>query len=192
MSNNIDFLTPYLYTNALTTNNQVSENPLLDSDNTDNSASDLGLDSVMFSPGALSTLNSSQTSSTTDTFNSTLDNLVSNGTITADQENSVKSAFISAKNSFSSYSNTTSQFPLDKLVSNGTITQEQENSIKSALISAKKSSYYNKIEKQAQIVSKNPMLSENPELYINSDLYQQNNTIDDDSDISDTSILNQL
>lgn len=183
MSNNISSLIPYLYINNLATTGQVSQDALLDSDNTDSSISDLGLDSITLSPEALSVLNSSQTSNTTDTFDSTLDSLVSNGTITQDQENSIKSAFTSAKNSFSSYSNTSSQFPLDNLVSNGTITQNQEDSIKSALIAAKKSSYYDKIEKQAQAISENPILSENPELYINSDLSQQDNNAIADNDI---------
>lgn len=62
-----------------------------------------------------------------------LDSLVANGTITQDQENSIRSAFISARqaNKAGTYgSNPTN--PLSSLVANNTITQAQADSITTA------------------------------------------------------------
>ncbi|CAB1262716.1 hypothetical protein ACFHWD_15910 [Clostridium sp. MT-14] len=183
MSNDISSLIPYLY--SINSNNQIFQDPLLssddDSDNTDDSISSLGLDSIQLSPEALSTLNSLQTSNTNNILNSTLDSLVENNTITQEQENSIKNAISSLNTASSTYSNTNSQSPLDKLVSSGIITQDQEDSIKSALLSSRNG----EIQKQAKLISENPLLSNNPELYLNSDLYQQNND-------SNSSILNEL
>ncbi|MBV4440698.1 hypothetical protein [Clostridium tyrobutyricum] len=185
MSNDISSLIPYLYTNSINTSNQIFQNPLLnsddDSDNANDSISSLGLDSMQLSPEALSALSSLQNSNTNNTFNSVLDSLVKNNTITQDQENSIKSTISSLNTTSSTYSNTNSKSPLDTLVSNGTITQDQENSIKTALLS----SHNDQIQKQAQLISENPILSNNPELYVNSDLYQQSND-------SNSSILNEL
>ncbi|AYD39495.1 hypothetical protein D4Z93_02645 [Clostridium fermenticellae] len=183
MSNDISSLISYLY--SINTNNQISQDPFLnsddDSDNTDDSISSLGLDSIQLSPEALSTLSSLQTSNTNDILNSTLDSLAENNTITQDQESSIKNTIFSLNTTSSTYSNINSQSPLDSLVSSGTITQDQENSIKDALLSASSQN----MQKQAQLISENPVLSNNPELYLDSDLYQQNND-------SNSSILSEL
>lgn len=62
-----------------------------------------------------------------------LDSLVTNGTITQDQENSIKSAFQSARqaNKSGTYG-TTPTNPISSLVASGTITQSQADSITSA------------------------------------------------------------
>ena len=63
-----------------------------------------------------------------------LDSLVTNGTITKDQETAIQNAFKSAMQSQSSSNSTSSSTnPLDSLVSNGTITQDQESSIQNQL-----------------------------------------------------------
>lgn len=174
MSNDISSLIPYLYNNSINTSNQIFQNPLLSSDDdsdTNDLISSLGLDSIQLSSTALSTLNSLQTSNTNNILNSALDSLVDNNTITQEQENSIKSTLSSLNTTSSTYSNTGSKSPLDILVSKGTITQDQENSIKNALLSSRNE----QIQKQAQLISENPILSDNPELLLNSDLYQQNN-----------------
>lgn len=177
MSNDISSLIPYLY--SINSNNQVSQNPLLISDDdsdTDDSISNLGLDSIQLSPEALSTLNSLQASNDNNIFNSTLDSLVENNTITQDQEAAIKNTLYSlntVSSTSSTYSNTSSQSPLDKLVSSNIITQDQEDSIKNALLSSRNE----EIQKQAKLISENPILSNNPELYLNSSLYQQNNNL---------------
>ncbi|WP_446899023.1 hypothetical protein ACSVC9_03770 [Clostridium sp. LBM24168] len=184
MSNDISSLISYLYSNSINTGNQIFQNPLLSSDDdsdTDDSIFNLGMDSIQLSSTALNTLNSLQASNTNNIFNSALDNLVENNTITQEQENSIKNAFSSLNTTSSTYSNTSSQSPLDKLVSNGIITQDQEDSIKNALLSSRNE----EIQKQAQLISANPILSNNPELHLNSDLYQQNND-------SNNPILNEL
>lgn len=62
-----------------------------------------------------------------------LDSLVANGTITQDQENSIKSAFQSARqaNQIRTYG-TTPTNPISSLVASGTITQTQADSITTA------------------------------------------------------------
>lgn len=178
MSNDISSLIPYLYSNSIKTNNQIFEDPLLNSDDsldTDDSIFNLGLDSIQLSPEALNTSNSLQSSNTNNILNSALDDLVENNTITQDQEDSIKSALSPSNTSSSTYSNTSSQSPLDELVSSGIITKDQEDSIKDALLSSRNK----EIQKQAQLISENPILSNNP------DLYQQNND-------SNNSILNEL
>lgn len=59
-----------------------------------------------------------------------LDSLVANGTITQDQENSISSAFLSARqaNQTGTYGSKAAN-PLNTLVANGTITKEQADSI---------------------------------------------------------------
>ena len=82
-------------------------------------------DSAQFSQQGL------QASSTT--TKGPLDSLVANGTITQDQENSIKSAFQSARqaNISGSYGSKPTN-PISSLVTNGTITQDQANAIKSS------------------------------------------------------------
>lgn len=64
---------------------------------------------------------------------SPLSSLVTNGTITQDQENSIKSAFLSARqaNPSGAYGSKPTN-PLNELVTNGTITQSQADSITNA------------------------------------------------------------
>lgn len=66
-------------------------------------------------------------------FVNPLDSLVTNGTITQDQENAIKSAFSSARqtNQTGTYSSNQTN-PISSLVSNGTISQTQADSITSA------------------------------------------------------------
>lgn len=86
------------------------------------------------------TQNSSQTTGTNRTHHhresKTLDNLVSAGTITQDQEKAIEAAFQSASNATQTSSSSTSDNkpvnPLDSLVKSGAITQDQENSIQNA------------------------------------------------------------
>lgn len=74
---------------------------------------------------------------------SILDNLVSDGTLTQDQENAIQGAFQAAKQSNSSssagtYSNNGSKVtnPISSLVANGTISQSQADSIQNAFKAA--------------------------------------------------------
>lgn len=73
---------------------------------------------------------------------SILNNLVSDGTLTQDQENAVQSAFQAAKQSNSSSSGTYNSSgnklanPISNLVANGTISQSQADSIQSAFKAA--------------------------------------------------------
>lgn len=154
MSNSINTSNPYLYLNTyINTNSVLPTDPLIDSvdtSNTDSSISDISGDSIQISPAAAA---SSQGSSSIDMFSSVLDSLVSNGTITQDQENSITDAIKSARNSFPTYSNGSkgsAQSPLNQLVSNGTITKDQESSIKEALVSARKSSHHHHPHKLAE------------------------------------------
>ena len=77
---------------------------------------------------------SSQTQS--NKVNSTLDSLVSSGTITQDQETAIQSALTSSQSGSSQGTATTTSSqtdPLSSLVSDGTITQDQANSVTGAL-----------------------------------------------------------
>lgn len=69
--------------------------------------------------------------------NNILDSLVSNGTISKDQESAIKSAFLSSMhaNKTSTYG-TSKTSPIDSLITNGTITQTQADSITNAFKSA--------------------------------------------------------
>jgi hypothetical protein len=137
MSNNINTSNLYLYLNTcMNTNSVLPTDPLIasgDTSNTDSLISGISGDSIQLSPDALA---SSKSSSNNDMFSSVLDSLVSSGTITQDQENSITDAFKSARNSFPTYSNGSkgnSQSPLNQLVSSGTITKDQENAIEQLL-----------------------------------------------------------
>lgn len=65
----------------------------------------------------------------------TFDSLVTDGTITSDQEKKILTTLQSTFQSSNSNDNTESD-PLDSLVSNGTITNDQEKAVKSAFESA--------------------------------------------------------
>jgi polyhydroxyalkanoate synthesis regulator phasin len=81
--------------------------------------------------------NSSQAQAQTKKINSTLDSLVSSGTISQDQETSIESALSSAFQSNSTQASSApaaaQTSPLDSLVANGTLTQDQANAVDSAL-----------------------------------------------------------
>jgi polyhydroxyalkanoate synthesis regulator phasin len=168
MSNNINTSNPYLYLNTyMNTNSILSTDPLIDSadtSNTDSLISDISGDSIQISPDALA---ASKNSSSNDMFSSVLDSLVSSGTITQDQKNSITDAFKSARNSFPTYSNGSkggSQSPLNQLVSGGTITNDQKSAIKEALVSARKSSHHHhshKLSGQSQSQPDNSISSSN-------------------------------
>lgn len=89
----------------------------------------------------LSTQDTSQTPSKTNKISDTLNNLVSSGKITQDQETAIQSALTTAFQSNSTQSSSASSAssktsPLASLVSNGTITQDQANTVDSALKSS--------------------------------------------------------
>lgn len=90
----------------------------------------------------------------TNGISSILNNLVSDGTLTQDQENAVQSAFQAAKQSNSSSSGTYSSSgnkldnPISNLVTNGTISQSQADSIQSAF----KAAHHNHHVDQTQAV----------------------------------------
>ena len=69
----------------------------------------------------------------TSTRTNPLDSLVTAGTITQDQENTIQSAFeaaMKANRPSDSQTTSTRTNPLDSLVTAGTITQEQEDAMK--------------------------------------------------------------
>ncbi|AWI05817.1 hypothetical protein [Clostridium drakei] len=90
--------------------------------------------SPQFSKEGLQALSEANQDATGTTPKSPLDSLVASGTITQDQENSIKSAFRSAKQaSLSGAYSSTPANPISSLVANGTITQDQADAIKNSL-----------------------------------------------------------
>lgn len=90
---------------------------------------------------------------------SILNNLVSDGTLTQDQENAVQSAFQAAKQSNSSSSGTYSSSgnkldnPISSLVTNGTISQSQADSIQSAFKAAHHNHHVDQAQTEQDIVN---------------------------------------
>ena len=79
-------------------------------------------------------------------FQNPLDTLVSNGTITKDQESAIENAFLSARQAMQTGTyDSTQTNPISSLTSDGTITQDQANSI----INAFRSIHHNNMQ-QAQ------------------------------------------
>jgi polyhydroxyalkanoate synthesis regulator phasin len=123
-----------LYSLYLKNTEQNSNNQSLNGVSNNNSAL-TSLDSTNFSQEGLNLLNSSTQSST-----NPLDSLVSSGTLTQTQANTVNSAFQAAiqLNSSGTYGSTPFN-PITSLVNNGTITQAQATAITNAYVSAYKS-----------------------------------------------------
>jgi competence protein ComGC len=95
-------------------------------------------DSLEISQQAIQALSSSTQSTSDNPLSSSLNSLVSNGTITQDQANSILSAIKSGSSSVQasgSYSNKATS-PLNNLVNTGVITEEQKKSIQSAFKAA--------------------------------------------------------
>ena len=94
-------------------------------------------DCVDISKEGLQFLNNSTQSTSSNPAKDALDNLVSSGTITQEQEDAITSAFESSRKSSESqltYNNSNkSANPIANLVSSGTITKDQANSIQNAL-----------------------------------------------------------
>jgi len=95
---------------------------------------------------------------------SILSNLVSDGTLTQDQENAIQGAFQAAKQSNSSslagtYSNNGSKItnPISSLVANGTISQSQADSIQNAF----KAAHHNHQVEQNQASAQSAVSSTN-------------------------------
>jgi hypothetical protein len=90
-------------------------------------------DTSQISQEGLQALSSSTQGASSTAPKSPLDSLIANGTITQDQENSIKSAFQSARqaNLSGAYGSKPTN-PISSLVANGTITQDQANAIKSS------------------------------------------------------------
>ncbi|MDD3225782.1 MAG: hypothetical protein PHX70_13970 [Clostridium sp.] len=96
-------------------------------------------DSIELSQNATEQINNSTSGGPSDILSS----LVSNGTITQSQADSIKSVFQSASQANMSGTYSSSINPIGSLVSNGTISQDQVNSIKGAFQSAARTNYYN-------------------------------------------------
>lgn len=90
-------------------------------------------DSSQFSQEGLQALSSSTQDPSSTAPKSPLDSLVSNGTITTDQENAIKSAFQSARqaNLSGAYGSKPTN-PISSLVASGAITEDQASAIKSS------------------------------------------------------------
>lgn len=90
--------------------------------------------STQFSKEGLQALSEANQDATGTAPKSPLDSLVASGTITQDQENSIKSSFRSARqaNLSGTYNSKTTN-PISSLVANGTITQDQADAIKISL-----------------------------------------------------------
>jgi len=90
-------------------------------------------DSSQFSQEGLQALSSSTQGTSSTASKSPFDSLVANGTISQDQESSIKSAFQAARqaNLSGAYGSKPTN-PISSLVANGTITQDQADAIKSS------------------------------------------------------------